>query len=197
MKLKNLFTKSESKALILIFLILIVVAIPNFIASLRRARDQVRRDDLGSIVHALAEYYSTFEAFPLSSPDGKIMNCLKLGDVPYKDEKGQWIINPIPCEWAKDPFVNQISGRVYMKILPRDPNWESGASYKYVSDGRRYQLFATMEGKSEPEVDKLIIDQGLSCGTQVCNVGRSYACDIPKTLTICEEEAVAAQRQSD
>ena len=183
------FSKSEIISLALIFIILIGVSLPNFIVSLRRARDQVRRDDLGALVHSLDEYYAELGAFPPSSPDGKIMDCLKPGDSPYQDKKGRWIFSPISCEWGKDAFMNLISGKAYMTILPREPHWEEGASYRYISDGERYQLFAAMEGKNEAEVDPKILAKNLSCGNKICSVGRSYACDIPKTIEQCNDEA--------
>ncbi len=189
-KLK-IFSKSETISLIVIFSILVVVSVPNFIASLRRARDQVRRDDLGSLEHSLDEYYAELGVFPPSSPDGRIMDCLKPGDKPYKDKKGQWVFDPIPCDWGKDAFVNLINGKVYMSILPREPYWQKGVHYLYLSDGARFQLFAAMEGKSEPEVDAKIIARNLYCGSSICNVGRSYGCDIHKTLEQCEEEEAA------
>lgn len=187
-KLKN-FSKKEAVSLIVIFCVLVIVAIPNFVASLRRARDQVRRDDMGTIVHALTQYLSEFGVFPTSSNDGKIMNCLRPGDKPYQDKKGRWIVDAIPCEWSKDSFTNLISGKSYINVLPRDPNWEKGASYIYISDGASYQLFATMEGKNEDEVDPEVIVMNLSCGSNICNVVRSYKCNIPKTVEQCAEEA--------
>lgn len=185
----KLFSKAEGISLIAIFLILVGVAIPNFIVSLRRARDQVRRDDLGALVHALDQYNAELGAFPPSSPDGRIMDCLKPGTTPYQDKEGRWIIDAIACDWGKDSFSNLISGKEYMSILPREPDWQKGASYLYISDGSRYQLFATMEGKDEAEVDPIIISENLSCGNQVCNVGRDFACTIPKTIAECAEEA--------
>lgn len=183
------FSKAEIFSLIIIFGVLVAVSIPNFAASLRRARDQVRRDDMGSLMTALNQYYMDFGSYPLSSADGKIMNCLNPGDAPYKDSRGYWIINTIPCTWGKDAFANLITKKIYMDILPRDPNWQKGASYLFISDGNMYQLFASMEGRDEPEVDSVIAAENRSCGNQICNIGRSQGCDIPKTLQQCEEEA--------
>lgn len=187
----NFFNKSETLSLVVIFLILVGIAIPNFAASLRRSRDQVRRDDLGSLMTALEKYKIDFGIYPPSSSDGQIMDCLKPGDTPYKDKKGFWVINSVPCEWGKDPLVNLLTKNTYMTILPRDPDWQKGVSYLYISDGDRYQLFASMEGKNEPEVDSKIIAENLKCGTRVCNVGRFVNCEIPKTLEKCEQEDAA------
>ena len=185
----TLFSKSETLSLIIIFVILVAVSIPNFIVSLRRSRDQVRRDDLGALEHSLDEYFVDLGAFPPSSPDGRIMDCLKPGDAPYKDNKGRWIINPIPCEWGKDAFLNLINKKSYLSTLPRDPDSQKGVSYFYVSDGARFQLFAAMEGEDEAEVDPRIIAKNLPCGNKICNAGRFYGCDISKTLQECRIEA--------
>lgn len=185
----KIFTKTEGLSLVAIFSILLLVSIPNFVVSLRRARDQVRRDDLGSLVHNLDTYFGELGVFPPSSGDGKIMDCLKPGDKPYQDAKGRWIINPIPCEWGKDAFSNLIDGKVYMSTLPRDPHWDKGMTYIYRSSDSRYQIFAALEGKKEAEYDPVVVNMGIICGEQVCNVARTYGCNIPKTIEECEEEA--------
>jgi len=187
----RIFSKAETLALAVIFVILVSVFVPNIMASLRRSRDQVRRDDLGVMVHFVDEYFVDLGVFPPSSSDGKIMDCLKPGDAPYKDKKGQWVIDAIPCEWGKDAFLNLITGKTYISTLPRDPEWQEGVEYYYLSDGARYQLFAAMEGEDEAEVDSRIVDKNYPCGNRVCNVGRTYGCEIPKTLQECEEEAAA------
>jgi hypothetical protein len=178
------FTKSEKISLVIIFAVLIVVSIPNFIISLRRARDQVRRDDMGVLVHALDAYVADNRSLPLASSDGLIMDCLKPGDKPVKNSKGIWVINFIPCEWGKDALTDLITGKVYMPILPRDPDYQKGSNYIYFSDGNRYQIYATMEGMDEAEVDPKIIALNLMCGGRVCNVGRAY--NVPTDISIEE-----------
>jgi len=178
------FTKPEKISLVIIFAVLVAVSVPNFIVSLRRARDQVRRDDMGVLVHALDEYAADNRSLPLASPDGRIMDCLKPGDKPVKDKRGFWIVNPIPCEWGKDALTDLITGKVYMPILPRDPDYQKDSSYLYFSDGNRYQLYAAMEGMDEAEVDPKIIARNLMCGVEICNVGRSY--NVPTDISIEE-----------
>lgn len=179
------FTKSEVISLIVIFLILIAVSVPNFVLSLRRARDQVRRDDMGALVHALDEYQADFESFPPASPDGRIMDCENPGDKPVKDKNGRWVINLIACDWGKDSFSDLINGKKYMTILPREPDFKTGAKYLYFSDGNRYQIYAAMEGADEAEVDPKIIALNLDCGGgKICNVGRSY--NVPINISISE-----------
>jgi len=155
------FTKPELKSLVIIFSVLVMVSIPNFIVSLRRARDQVRRDDLGALEKVLGEYLADFKEFPPSGGDGRIMELA----------------------WGKDSFDK------YMHILPADPHTAKGVRYMYFSDSGRYQIFASMEGKDEAEIDQKIIDRGLMCGSRVCNVGRFYGCDTAKSIEECEREA--------
>lgn len=178
------FTKSEVISLIIIFAVLIAVSIPNFVASLRRARDQVRRDDMGALVHALDEYIADFKVLPSASPDGRIMDCLKQGDKPVKNKKGIWVIDFIACDWGKDAFIDLIAGKVYMPILPGDPDYQKGAKYLYFSDGNRYQIYASMEDVGEAEIDPKIVARGMMCGSRVCNVGRSY--NVPTDISIEE-----------
>lgn len=188
---RKIFSRHEVIGLIITFAILVGVSIPNFKTSLRRSRDQVRRDDLGALTGALGHYHEDFGAYPLSSEDGRILDCLKPGDAPYKDKKGFWVVNPVPCVWGQDRFINLINQRVYITILPRDPNWQKGVNYLYISDGERYQLFVSMEGNDEAEVDPKIIAEGLHCGARICNVGRFVNCEIPKTLQVCAAEDAA------
>ncbi len=109
--------------------------------------------------------------------------------MPYVDENGKWIFDLVACEWGKDQFLSLATGGVFISILPRDPDWQRGVNYYYISDGVRYQLFASMEGRDEAEVDANIISEGVNCGNRLCNVGRSYGCDFPKTLETCAIEA--------
>ena len=139
---------------------------------------------MGVMVHDLAEYLADNRSLPLSSPDGRILDCLKPGDKPVKNDKGIWVVNSIPCEWGKDALTDLITGKVYLSILPRDPDYQKGASYLYLSDGSRYQIYAAMEGMDEPEIDTNIITLNLKCGTRVCNMGRSY--EVPTDISIEE-----------
>jgi general secretion pathway protein G len=60
------FSKSEIISIIVIFLILVVLSVPNFTLSLRRARDQTRRNDVGSIRTAVENYYTENGFYPLT-----------------------------------------------------------------------------------------------------------------------------------
>lgn len=188
--MKN-FTKNELIGIVAIFLVLIAVSVPNFALSLRRARDQVRRDDLGALVHALDEYVSDFGELPPASPDGRIMDCVKPGDTVKIDKKGRLVVDLVPCNWGRDALVDLTPGssKVYMPILPRDPDYNKGVTYIYFSDGSHYQIFAYMEGgRDEADYDPVIVGRNIMCGVKVCNVGREYGCPVSKTLQECAPE---------
>lgn len=181
------FTKHEIIALVFIFLVLTIISVPNFTLSLRRARDQVRRDDLGALVHALDEYVADFKELPPASADGRIMGCKKPEDKVTIDKKGRLVVNLIPCNWGKDALVDLTPGsqRVFMEVIPGDPQWDKGVSYMYFSDGARYQVLAYMEGaKDEPDFDPSIVARNVACGIKICNVGRAY--NVPINISIEE-----------
>lgn len=180
------FTKIETVSLGVIFLILIAVAVPNFVVSMMKSRDQIRRDDMGSLNHALDAYLADFEYLPVSSPDGRIMACVNPEDVPHKDKAGKLVFDFFPCDWGKDAFVNQFTGKVYLPVLPNDPDYQKGVKYLYLSDGNRFQLFAAEENKKEVEIDPKIVARNLFCGTKICNIGRSY--NVPTDISIEEYE---------
>lgn len=187
--MKN-FTKNEILSIGVIFLILIAISVPNFVLSLMRARDQVRKDDMGSLQKALGLYFSDFQYFPPASPDGHIMACKNPEDKVEIDKMGRLVVNWVPCEWGLGTIADLTPGssRVYMPLLPREPNYQKGAAYRYFSDGQRIQIFVALEGKDDPEYDPKIIARNIMCGNLICNAGRGINCSTTKTLAECEEE---------
>lgn len=171
------FSKPEIISLIVIFLVLIIVSWPNFALSLRRARDQIRRDDIGNIQAAIDDYYKDYGVFPLSSPDGKMVVCKGSGPN----------LTLIPCNWGHDAWLNLTPGinKVYMSTLPGDPNLNQGITYDYFSDGSRYQLFGYLEGAvEEPGYDARLAGRRVACGNKSCNIGRAN--NVPLYITIEE-----------
>jgi len=174
--IKSGFTKQELFSVALIFLVLIAISAPNFVLSLRRARDQVRRDDLGAIHNAMDAFLNEYKQFPQATGDGKIIGCVPAGENIIIDKRGN-PTNLIPCSWGQSQFSN-------LKVLPGDPDSEKGVSYRYFSDGSRYQVYVSQEGKDEPEYDNTILQRGLACGSRICNTGRSYG--VPTNISIEE-----------
>lgn len=190
------FKKPEVRGLVIIFLILVAISIPNFILSLRRARDQVRKDDMGALQKALGEYFNTFREFPLASEDGRIVACKNPGDVITRDKYGRIVGNLVPCDWGKDKLEDLTSNGqvVFMNILPREPNYQKGSNYRYISDGQHTQILVSLEGKDEPEYDEKIIARGIYCGNLICNAGRSYGCTTDKNFELCALEEQQKQK---
>lgn len=156
----NKFSKTEVRATLLIFLALILISIPNFIISLRRSRNQIRRDDLGSIQKMIDSYYAKYKVFPASDKNGNILAC-----------EGS-------CRWGKDNFYDL--GRI-----PGDPQSSKGVNYLYYSGPDMYQIFVYQEGETEIEYNDVIASRGLMCGNKVCNTGRSYNCAVDKSIDEC------------
>ena len=171
------FTRSETIGLSVIFLILIIMSVPNFALSIKRSRDNTRKGDLGSLVAALAAYQRDFSSFPLSTPDGKIIACKRPEDKVEVDEKGNLIINLIPCEWGSSgifDFTDE-SADPYVSPLPNDPQSRLGLTYFYISNGRRYQVYAHLESTDDDQYDEKIAARNLPCGNGVCNTGRAHS----------------------
>lgn len=181
------FSKPEIISIVVIFLVLVVVSWPNFSLSLRRSRDQIRRDDIGNIQAAIDEYYNDYGMFPLSTKDNKILGCKSSDDsVVESTGSGGVKINLVGCEWGKDPWINLTPevNKTYMKVVPGDPKLSSGTSYFYSSDGSRYQLFASLEGEDEPEYNAKLAARGVKCGVSTCNLGRAN--NVPLYVTVEE-----------
>lgn len=74
--------------------------------------------------------------------------------------------------------------------LPKDPGTPNGYSYLYITDGKYYQLYASLEGGSDesvfnPEIQKI----GLKCGNYICNFGvASGSTPLDKSLEVYENE---------
>ena len=178
-KTMNFFSKSEFKAILIIFAFLIAISTPNFIVSLRRARDAQRKADIGGVQDALFRYQADFGTFPLSI-DGKIAAC---EPVSFKEVGG--IKTPVfsPCEWGKSSLadLSDSSYPPYMKLIPN-------GSYYYFSNGGRFQIYGSLEGKSEDEYDESIIKRGIACGSKICNFGKSFG-KTPLNISIEEYES--------
>jgi type II secretory pathway pseudopilin PulG len=163
-KTMKFFDNSELKAILIIFTFLVVISTPNFIVSLRRARDAQRKADIGSIHDSLLRYQSDFGSFPLSI-DGKIAAC---EPVSYKEVAG--IKTPVfsACDWGKTSLadLSDSSYPPYLKLIP-------SGSYYYFSNGSKFQIYGSLEGKIEDGYDESIIKRGIVCGPKICNFGKS------------------------
>lgn len=182
------FTKKELLAVISILILILLASFTNLKDSLRRARDLQRKNDISELTDILARYGGDFGAFPLSDSQGRIVACK--GPDTKVDAKGR-ITGLISCDWGKDPLVD-VSDPTYPPYkdrLPLDPDETEGVKYYYLSNGKRFQLFAALEGVDEAEYDEKILARNLSCGTRICNFGLAYgATPLDKSIEEYENE---------
>lgn len=167
------FTRQETKAVLIILVILILVSLPNFLISLRKARDAQRKADVGLIHDSLLRYQADFGSFPLGE-EGKIAAC---EPVTVREVGQEKVFDFSPCQWGKDALADLADPAypAYIQRLPLDPRHNQGVSYYYFSNGARFQIYAALEGKDEDEYDPAIIKRNIQCGSQICNFGRSFS----------------------
>ncbi len=161
------FSGKESVFLIFVFLFVIGFTLINLQDSYRKARDAQRKSDIRAIYDGLMAYQNDFSHFP-KALDGKIAAC-----DPREVEKDVIVYGP--CLWGEDALADALDPDYppYVANLPRDPQWDKGATYLYISDGRNFQIYAALEGEDEDEFDPGIVARKLDCGGRICNFGRS------------------------
>ena len=62
--------------------------------------------------------------------------------------------------------------------LPRDPQNRSGSEYLFSSNGKAFQLFASLEQRDEIEYNEKVARRGLKCGERICNFGLTSLNDV-------------------
>jgi type II secretory pathway pseudopilin PulG len=169
-------TKLETSALIFFLGLIMFATIINLQNSFRKSRDAQRQGDVQTVANALEVYFKDMGEYP-ASDNGKIVGC---GPVKARTT----------CEWG------EVFHEEYLRNLPRDPQFADGGSYRYVSDGKRFQLYASLESMSEPEFSKKIIALSISCGNKICNFGRASGnTPLDKTLSQYENELIEQQKK--
>lgn len=180
------FNKEEILVVGSIFVFIVLISFPNFKLSLKRGRDAQRKDDLGTLVNSLASYQSDLGSYPLSSSDGKILACRPKESL---DTKGKKIFIYEACEWGKDGLADALepSYPSYVTSLPSDPSSSAGLTFLYLSNGKRFQIFAHLEAKDDDEYNFAVEARQLSCGNKLCNFGKASG-DTPLEKSIEEYE---------
>ena len=75
-----------------------------------------------------------------------------------------------------------------MKVVPKDPGTPKGYSYLYFTDGRYFQIYASLEGGAdESQYSPVIEKRNLKCGNFVCSYGKASG-SVPLDKTIQEYE---------
>jgi type II secretory pathway pseudopilin PulG len=177
------FSKKEFSTVFVILTVISVVTAMNFQISYRKSRDNSRKNDLRAIADALNKYNTEFGFYPLSSQDGKIVSCK--GEI---NDKG--IPDYRPCEWYKDGLVDIFDENYapYLKTIPGDPQATDGVTYFYISNGKYFQIYASLEAR-ESEYRQDIADLNIKCGERICNFGRaSGETPLDKSLEQYENE---------
>lgn len=180
--------KIEIFGIVVILLIVFVASFFNFRVALRRARDVQRKNDLSTLQKGLDNYLNDFRSFPLSSNQGEIVAC-KGPQTSFDEIQKVWL-NLEPCVWGKDALADfsDPGYPAYIPLLPRDPEHSNGIDYRYISNGRRYQIYIYLEGETdEAEYDPVIVSRNIACGIKNCNYGKAYS-DTPLDKTLEEYE---------
>lgn len=169
------FNKQEFSVVSLILAVLVVAIFVNLQNSYRKSRDMRRKEDVRAVHDALMAFHNDFAYFPASDEQGRILACLTDTVNPPLDELGNVIYEP--CNWGEDAFrdVFDTEYSPYITSLPSDPHTDQGVRYRYISNGTHFQLYASLEGEGEAEYDEKIVNRSLSCGTRICNFGRSFS----------------------
>jgi hypothetical protein len=134
----------------------------NLQISIRKSRDFQRKEDVNNITKIVSMFQDKYGSLPASSPDGRIVGCN-----PRSNGKGGFDFEP--CPWGDEimPGVR----------VPVDPQNNARRSYRYIADGKRYQVYGSLESPEEPEYDPSVVKLNLSCnygGTRyICNFGRA------------------------
>lgn len=162
----RMFTRREALGLGLILVVLSVVMALNFSVSERKARDAQRKQDVRDIANALEAYKNDLGSYPVSE-NGKIVGC----DTGKKDNLGMPILRA--CNWGEDYLGNPLKPdqTKYLERIPVDPRNSDGYKYYYLTDGRFFQLYASLEGTDEAEYSPAVIARNIFCGVKVCNFG--------------------------
>jgi type II secretory pathway pseudopilin PulG len=194
------FTKQEIVSVGAILFVLAVATLTNLRVAIRRARDAQRRADLGAISNALHQYQADFGFFP-PSIDGKIQACRaenfdevlnRLAEVEFFDRT--ILFDGLRgCEWGSESLSNlglpESELFNYLENIFQDPKEKEGLSYLYLSNTKRFQLYAYLEGgDTEVGYDLGIAVRNLACGSKVCSFGKTFA-DTPLDKSIEEYEA--------
>ncbi|CAN5325485.1 hypothetical protein BH10PAT1_BH10PAT1_4340 [soil metagenome] len=144
----KIFSKSETKAVFIILLVVFVISFFNFRVALRRGRDNERENDLGDIAKMLNDYKDKNSIYP--------------------------------------PALSALP------VSPKDPGTPNGYSYLYITDGKFFQIYASLEGiKDEAEYNPKIASLNLKCGKFICNFGKSSgSVPLDKSLEEYENELI-------
>ncbi len=163
--------------------------------ALRRSRDNVRKDDITYMRNQLLTFRDTAGYLPLSTEDGRIRACPPTNNALLQEQlmnkeisMQEYLSSLEPCEWGNSKLIDLLTETYYVDNVPKDPSYQEGFSYRYVSNGTYFQLLAHLEGEGEEvEIRPEIALRELTCGTVICNFGKTYE-DVPLDKSLEEYE---------
>ncbi len=148
---KNGFTLIELLIVITLLGIMAGLILTTYFGTIKKAHDARRRQDMENIKQGLELYYADIEVYP---------------------EEADVV-------WG-NPLTDSTGDRIYMKVIPQDPN-EEGYNYVYQTDASRsfFRLYSCLENDQDvnytvsmtPE-DGPVPNCGTGCNN-VCNYGVS------------------------
>lgn len=165
------FTNEEKKVVGSILLVIFIVTGINIFFSLKKSRDLQRQSDLGSILRSLNEFQGKYGVYPPSN-GGKIVACVKDGvdienlapEYAKLDLYERLLRFGRPCAWGENGTM--------IGTIPLDPRTGQGRLYLYISNGKRFQVYASQEGKNE-YYDLSVVGRKLACGKHICSIGKA------------------------
>jgi len=189
------FNKKELVAVSTVLVFVVVVTFSNLKVSNQKARDAQRRSDVRALADALTKYQSEFSFFP-PDIDGKILACKGDSFDEFVETQDASRIESFfdllqACQWGRDALADLTEeSTIYMKHIPSDPKSDQGYSYLYLSNSKRFQIYAFLEGGLDAEqFDAAVVSRGLNCGVNICNFGVSFSgTPIDRSIEEYEEE---------
>lgn len=96
----------------------------------------------------------------------------------------------------KDKYQIYPDSLTALPKTPKDPYTPKGYSYLYVTDGKYFQVYASLEEKSASQFNPAIEKLNLKCGNFICNFGKaSGSVPLDKSLQLYENELNAKNKK--
>lgn len=197
------FSRTELSVTVVALVAIIGLSLFNFKQAIRRSRDNVRKDDITYMRNQLLTFRDEAGYIPLSTDDGRMKACappnistlreqLENNEITMKD----YLSSLEPCEWGNSKLIDLVTETYYVDNVPKDPLFEEGYAYKYISNGTFFQLYAYLEGEGEEdEISPAVAARKLECGTVICNFGKTYEqVPLDKSLEEYENELMSQSR---
>lgn len=147
----------ELLIVIVILGVLVAFATGSFASSLRRGRDNRRKNDVRSVATSLEAYFNDKGIYPASNSNGEMVGC--------------GAADASVCSWG-GKFIDK-NDTLYMILIPKDP--ADQYRYYYTSTEAAYKLYAKLENTLDVGSGaKQAGYAGTNCaasGTTICTYG--------------------------